>query len=105
MPSPALPRAQKQSAQTLPPQLLEELFTLKPGDATLAHAYGEEYIIAVMKDVVPGSKPDVKGPKFAALSERVEESVQNEIVQQYLEALEKKYPVRVKDAAVAAAIQ
>jgi|CXWL01.1.fsa_nt_gi peptidyl-prolyl cis-trans isomerase D len=102
LPTPAtLVVSQKKDADNkLPPAIITDIFSRPVGSATAAveQKNGDEYIIAVVKEIIPVAANE-KDSKYAAnitnIHNEYKRTVQNEIIQQYLRHLAKKYPISV----------
>jgi len=93
----------------LPPKLLADAFSRKPQEGSNAYATPNgDYLLAVVNSVVPAPSPD-KDPKMAAalsaITKGLETQGQNEILQQYVEFIAKKYPVSYNESALQAVLK
>lgn len=88
------------------PELLANVFQLEtPGKVTDAAASGKQYVIAVLKEIVPAPSPDTdeEGKRqFKALKRSLREDYQNELLDQYLRYLHSRYTVVINEAAMQA---
>ncbi len=95
----------KDSSQKLPAYIIKDIFSNPVGAATASFEQknGEEYAVAVIKEIIPASRNE-KDPKYisdiATISAEYNNSVQNEIIEQYLKYLATKYPVSIDEAAL-----
>ncbi len=102
LPTPAtLVVSQKKDADNkLPPAIITDIFLRPVGSATssVEQKNGDEYIIAIVKEIIPVVANE-KDSKYAAnitnIRNEYKRTVQNEIIQQYLRHLAKKYPISV----------
>jgi peptidyl-prolyl cis-trans isomerase D len=84
----------KAAGLTLSPELLNEIFSRRPGQSTAAYpAPGGDYMVAVVRNIVPAASGS--NGKLAELSQGLHGSVQNEIITQYLTYLGKKYGMTI----------
>ena len=106
--------ALKRSSRTangidLPPELVADIFAHPPGKSTGAYPLANgNYIIAVVKDIVPAPAPGSDARlrmRVADVHKNLENTLQGELLQQYLTYLAKKYPVRVNESVLDAATQ
>lgn len=88
----------------LSPMLRERIFRLsRPGEATDATPVPQGFAVAILKDVLlpPDPQTDEQGRKlFKAIKRSLREDYQNEILDQYLRELRKRYPVTLNEAAL-----
>jgi peptidyl-prolyl cis-trans isomerase D len=76
-------------------KFLDELFTLKVGEATGAIASGaQELVIGVLREV---KKSSVNSSQFEQAEKRASEQFRNDIMQEYNKYLLEKNPVKVND--------
>lgn len=82
----------------LPAAMLEEVFTLGKGKASQSYSLGDDrYGIAIVREVTPAKLPtDTKA--LDDLRHSLEQTMQSELLQQYLAALRERYGVTVNDA-------
>lgn len=86
---------------SLPPQLVADIFSRKPGEGTGAYLTGSgTYLLAVPQSIVPVAAPE-KDPKLAAalvdIKRNLQNTKQNEIIEEYTRYLRGKYPVKIND--------
>lgn len=93
--------SQKQeAAKKLPEAMVKDIFSRPVGSSTVAFAQENDtgYAIAVIKEII-AAKHDEKNPKYIAnlanVSTEYKNSMQNEIIEQYLRFLATKYPITV----------
>ncbi|HYD31830.1 MAG TPA: SurA N-terminal domain-containing protein [Azospirillaceae bacterium] len=78
----------------LPPQLVAELFTLKPGAVTSA-ATGDSQVIARLKNIRPAD-PATAGAALAQVRDQAVKGIAGDLAVQFAEALRQKYPVEIQ---------
>lgn len=86
----------------LPSPLLDELFTLKPGQATKAYPVGGQYVIAIAGARAARTPAPLTEAQAKAEREKLATEVQEELLDGYLRYLREKYDVRINEEALAA---
>lgn len=93
--------AQMQNGKYLPPDMIDELFRLKPGKATKSYQFdGNNYAIAILRSVDANAKSaDTNETKDQILEIRssLSDTMKNELLQQYIMSLRARYDVQVND--------
>ncbi len=79
--------------------MIREIFSHPVGDATAAYPQdNDNYVLAVIKQAMPVFH-DAKDPKYTGIisstTREYKTAVENEIIEQYLRSLAKKYPPSV----------
>ncbi len=86
----------KESGQKLPAPMVMDIFAKNETEATKAFVQADgSYAIAVISDVIPASIGGKDAAAFAGVGKQYSKDVQNEISEQYLRYLAKKYPVTI----------
>ncbi len=106
----AIKRSSRSAGDTqLPPVLVAELFAAKKGGGTRAYMLKSgDYALAIAGAVVPAAATDKSKADKAALEEIERElrtSMRNELVEQYLNALGRKYSVSIDHELIKAAAE
>ncbi len=86
----------KAGSLTLPPLLVADIFSHAPGESTNAYPLASgDYAVAVVGEKVPAPRADKKD--LDAIRTALKREVQQEILEQYLAYLAKKYPISVNE--------
>jgi peptidyl-prolyl cis-trans isomerase D len=98
----ALKRSSDKAGTTaIPPQLVSELFMLAPGDSTGLHPLpAGGYVLAVAGE--PVATPPMDKASADEIRTSLEETMSKEIVEAYLNYLQKKYKVDINEKLLAA---
>lgn len=85
--------------KNIPPAMIREIFSHQVGDATAAYPQdNDNYVLAVIKQAMPVFH-DAKDPKYTGIisstTREYKTAVENEIIEQYLRSLARKYPPSV----------
>lgn len=87
---------------SLPPQMVQEIFALKrSGAVTTAQKVGEGFVIALLRDIKPAPEPKENlqsDQSLRALRRKLRSDYRNEILEQYINQLRSRYPVRINEA-------
>ena len=94
----AVTRAGAGASQTLPRELIANLFKIRLGEATLARA-PKGYVVARLAEVRPAN-PSADKDALEALREETEERLRLDLLDQYAEALRDRFPVTIDRRAV-----
>jgi peptidyl-prolyl cis-trans isomerase D len=78
---------------TVPPAAVAKIFEAKPGTAVVARA-SDGYVVAVVKDVLPPD-PAQEGAQQARLAQQLTPDLQQDVFDQFDQALRKRYPVSI----------
>ena len=79
----------------LPPALLDDLFSLKPGQAAMAST-ADSQVVARLREVI-AADPAQGGPQFLQLKTNVRSGVAGDLAAQYASALRQHYGVKVHE--------
>ena len=88
----------KRLNESLPADLLDQLFTLKnAGEATKATNYSNGFIIARLEEKLPAPKADSEEGKrlMDALKRSMEEEHNNEVLDEFTKQLHARFPVEI----------
>lgn len=90
----------------LPPELVDDIFRRKMQESTAAYRQGSgNYLIAVVSNILPAPPPEKDAKSQGILADirsQLQESAQNELLEQYTRYLAAKYGVSVNNAALEA---
>jgi peptidyl-prolyl cis-trans isomerase D len=99
----------KTSSQTLkrdtapgeiPESLITDIFSRKLGEATGAHAAkGSDYMIAVVEEIIPAPLASQESSSMSALRESITGSMTDELTEEYMAYLKRRYPVSINETA------
>jgi peptidyl-prolyl cis-trans isomerase D len=90
---------------TLPPAMVQEIFALEqPGGVSSAQKVGDGFVIALLRDITPAADPKSSTQSDQALRavrRKLRTDYRNEILEQYINQLRARYPVRINEAVLA----
>lgn len=93
-----LTRQPGEAAQGLPPALIASLFTIKPGEATMARGTNG-YHIARLKELKPAD-PAADRAERENVARQLARSIESDLLSQYLIGLREHYPVTIDEQAL-----
>jgi peptidyl-prolyl cis-trans isomerase D len=94
------PLVRTASDKQIPPALVAKLFAAKRGEAVTAPAEGDTgAVVALVKDVLPTDPAQASAQK-TAIAREVEQAMRGDIMSEFSQALRKRYPVSIDQAAL-----
>jgi len=94
---------------SLPPPLVADIFARQPQQGSAAYlGKNGDYLLGIVSAIVPAGTAD-KDPRLATsladIKTKLKTNGQNEVLQQYTQYLEKKYPVSIHESVIEAVLK